>query len=58
MVEGQLMHAFHRKKEWRMLRKKNKLTSPSQTFPISLKRRKSKQKRKKSKHALGRLGIK
>ena len=40
MVEGKLIRAFHRRKEWRILRTKNKLTSPSQTFPISLKLRK------------------
>ena len=40
MMEGQLIHDFHRRKEWSMMRTKNKLTSPSQTFPISLKLRK------------------
>jgi len=40
MVEGKIIHYFHRRKEWRMTRTKNKLTSPSQTFPIALKLRK------------------
>ena len=58
MVEGKLIHAFHRIKEWRMMRTKNKLTSPSQTFPIALKLKKAGNKAEKSRHALGRLGIK
>ena len=35
-MEGQIIHAFHMRKEWRMMGTKNKLTSPSQTFPIAL----------------------
>ena len=50
-MEAQLIHAFIRRKEWRMMGTKNKLTSPSQTFPIAL-------KLSKSRYALGRLGIK
>ena len=40
MMKGQLINAFIWRKKWRMMRKKNKLTSPSQTFPIALKLRK------------------
>ena len=40
MVEGKLIHDFYRRKEWRIMRTKKKLTSPSQTFPIALKLRK------------------
>ena len=36
-MEGKLIHDFLRRKEWRMMKTKNKLTSPSQTFPIALK---------------------
>ena len=36
-MEVKCIHAFIRRKEWRMMRTKNKLTSPSQTFPICLK---------------------
>ena len=35
-MEGKIIHDFIRRKEWRMMRTKNKLTSPSQTFPIAL----------------------
>ena len=48
MVEGQIIHAFHRRKECRMMRTKNKLTSPSQTFPIALKLRKAGNKAEKA----------
>ena len=47
-MEGKLMHAFIRRKEWRMTGTKNKLTSPSQTFPIALKRSKSNNKAEKA----------
>ena len=57
-MEGHLIHAFMRRKYWRMTGTKNKLTSPSQTFPIALKLSKSNNKAKKSRYALGRLGIK
>ena len=40
-MEGQLIHALIRRKEWSMMGTKNKLTSPSQTFPIALKLSKS-----------------
>ena len=40
-MEGKLIHAFIRIKERRMMREKNKSTSPSHTFPISLKLSKS-----------------
>ena len=43
-MEGKLIHAFIRRKEWRMMGTKNKLTSPSQTFPIALKLSKSSNK--------------
>ena len=39
-MEGQIIHAFLSRKGWRMMRTKNKLTSPSQPFPIALKLRK------------------
>ena len=32
----QLIHAFIRRKEWRMMRAKNKLTTPSLTFPFAI----------------------
>ena len=54
MVEGKLIHDFHRIKEWRMMRKKNKLTSPSQTFPIALKLKK-KQAIKQKKQTCARM---
>ena len=47
MMEGQIIHDLLRRKEWRMMRKKNKLTSPSQTFPIALKLSKSSNKEEK-----------
>ena len=46
-MEGKIIHAFIRRKEWRMMRTKNKLTSPSQTFPIALKLSKAAIKQKK-----------
>ena len=49
MMEGQLIHSFLRRKEWRMMRTKNKLTSPSQTFPIALKLRKKQEIKQKKK---------
>ena len=36
MVEGQLIHAFHRIKEWRMMWEKNKSTTPTLAFPFTL----------------------
>ena len=47
-MEGQLIHDFNRRKEWRMMGTKNKLTSPSQTFPIALKLNKSSNKAEKT----------
>ena len=47
-MEGQLIHAFVRRKEWRMMREKNKLTLPSDTFPIALKLSKSSNKAEKA----------
>ena len=47
-MEGKLIHAFNRRKEWMMLRTKNKLTSPSQTFPIALKLKKAGNKAEKA----------
>ena len=35
-MEGQLIHAFIRRKEWRMMREKNKSTAPSLTFPFAI----------------------
>ena len=46
-MEGQLIHAFIRIKEKRMMREKNKSTSPSHTFPIALKLSKSSNKAEK-----------
>ena len=46
-MEGQLIHVFIRRKEWRIMGTKNKLTSPSQTFPIALKLSKSSNKKEK-----------
>ena len=46
-MEGQLIHDFIRRKEWRMMGTKNKLNSPSQTFPIALKLSKSSNKAEK-----------
>ena len=43
-MEGKLIHAFIRIKERRMMREKNKSTSPSHTFPIALKLSKSNNK--------------
>ena len=48
MMEGQLIHAFIRRKERGMMREKNKLTSPSHTFPIALKLSKSSNKAEKA----------
>ena len=31
----QLIHAFIRRKEWRMMREKNKSSTPSLTFPFA-----------------------
>ena len=36
-MERQLIHAFIRTKEWRMMRGKNKSTAPSLTFPFAIK---------------------
>ena len=36
MMEGQVVHAFIRRKEWRMMRAKNKSTTPSLTFPFAI----------------------
>ena len=47
-MEEQLIHAFIKRKEWRMMGTKNKLTSPSQTFPIALKLNKSRYKAEKA----------
>ena len=47
-MEVQIIHAFIRIKEWRMMGTKNKLTSPSQTFPIALKLSKSSNKAEKA----------
>ena len=46
-MEGQLIHAFIRRKELRMMGTKNKLTSLSQSFPIALKLSKSNNKEEK-----------
>ena len=46
-MEGKLIHDFIRRKEWMMMGTKNKLTSPSQTFPIALKLSKSSNKAEK-----------
>ena len=46
-MEGQLIHDFIRRKKRRMMREKNKSTSPSHTFPISLKLSKSNNKAEK-----------
>ena len=46
-MEGKIIHAFIRRKEWRMMGTKNKLTSPCQTFPIALKLSKSNNKAEK-----------
>ena len=47
-MEGKLIHYFIRRKEWRMMGIKNKLTSPIQTFAIALKLSKSGNKAKKA----------
>ena len=47
-MEGKLIHAFIRRKERRMMRAKNKSTSPSHTFPIAFKLSKSSNKAKKA----------
>ena len=46
-MEGQIIHSFIRIKEWMMMGTKNKLISPSQTFPIALKLSKSSNKAEK-----------
>ena len=46
-MEGKLIHGFIKRKEWRMMGTKNKLTSPSKTFPIALKLSKSNNKAEK-----------
>ena len=46
-MELQTINSFIRRKEWRMMGTKNKLTSPSQTFPIALKLSKSSNKAQK-----------
>ena len=35
-MERQLIHAFDRRKQWRMMRAKNKSTAPSLTFPFAI----------------------
>ena len=40
-MEGKLIHAFIKRKERRMMREKNKSTSPSHTFPFAIKLSKS-----------------
>ena len=35
-MEGQIIHAFIRRKERRMMREKNKSTAPSLTFPFAI----------------------
>ena len=35
-MEIKIMHAFIRRKEWRMMREKNKSTTPSFTFPFAI----------------------
>ena len=47
-MEGQLIHAFIRRKERRMMREKNKSASPSHTFPIALKLSKNNNKEEKA----------
>ena len=46
-MEIQLIHAFIRRKEWRMMREKNKSTTPSLTFPFAIKLSKEGNKAKK-----------
>ena len=36
-MERELIHAFIRRKEWRMMREKNKSTTPSLTFHFAIK---------------------
>ena len=36
-MERQLIHDFIGRKEWRMMRAKNKSTAPSLTFPFAIK---------------------
>ena len=36
MMEGQIIHDFIRIKGWRMMRAKNKSTTPSLTFPFAI----------------------
>ena len=36
MIERQIRHAFIRRKEWSMMREKNKSTTPSVTFPFAI----------------------
>ena len=43
-MEGQIIHVFLRMQERRMMKEKNKSTSPSHTFPIALKLSKSSNK--------------
>ena len=35
-MERQLTHDFIMRKEWRMMREKNKSTAPSHTFPFAI----------------------
>ena len=57
-MEGQIIHDFNKIKERRMMRAKNKSTSPSHTFPIALKLSKSSNKAEKVDMRYGGSGIK
>ena len=39
-MEIKIVHAFIRRKGWRMMREKNKSTTPSLTFPFAINRNK------------------
>ena len=47
-MEIQLIHAFIRRKEWRMMREKNNSTAPSLTFPFAIKISKADNKAEKT----------
>ena len=47
-MERQIIHDFIRRKEWRMMRAKNKSTAPSLTFPFAIKLSKAGNKAEKA----------
>ena len=48
MMERKIIHTFIRRKEWRMIREKNKSIAPSLTFPFAVKLSKAGNKAEKA----------